>query len=114
VLFHGHVQVDLAFDPVSQLKSIDGPCAEVTQRFGDDPRCGHIFVFLNRARTGAKFLYWDQGGFLVVYKRLERRHSNFRPWGQAGTIVWSRRLMTIGVPTKRLKFPPDPHRCGAG
>jgi transposase len=63
----GHVQVHLALEPVSLLKSIDGLCAEVERRFGDDPMHGHVFVFLNRARTGAKLLYWDHGGFVVVY-----------------------------------------------
>ena len=33
---------------------------------------GHLFVFFNRDRTGMKALLWDNGGFIVVYKRLER------------------------------------------
>lgn len=79
MLIPGHVQVHLALEPVSLLKSIDGLCAEVTRRFGDDPMHGHIFVFLNRARTGAKLLYWDTGGFVVVYKRLERGRFQLPP-----------------------------------
>jgi transposase len=75
----GHVQVHLALEPVSLLKSIDGLCAEVERRFGDDPMHGHVFVFLNRARTGAKLLYWDHGGFVVVYKRLERGRFQLPP-----------------------------------
>lgn len=53
MLIPGHVHVHLALEPVSLLKSIDGLCAEVERRFGDDPMHGHVFVFLNRSRTGA-------------------------------------------------------------
>lgn len=72
MLIPAGVQIHLAVEPVSLLKSIDGLCAEVEKRFGDDPMSGHLFVFFNRTRTGAKLLYWDHGGFVMVYKRLER------------------------------------------
>lgn len=72
MLIPGNVQVYLAVEPVSLLKSIDGLCAEVQKRFGDDPMTGHILVFLNRTHTGVKLIYWDHGGFVLVYKRLER------------------------------------------
>ena len=58
--------------PGDVLKSIDGLCAEVQRRFGEDPMGGHLLVFFNRDRTGMKALIWDNGGFIVVYKRLER------------------------------------------
>lgn len=72
MLIPGNVQIHLAVQPVSLLKSIDGLCAEVQARFGEDPMTGHLFVFLNKSATGLKCLYWDQGGFVLVYKRLER------------------------------------------
>lgn len=72
MLIPAGMQIHLALEPVSLLKSIDGLCAEVEQRFGDDPMSGHLFVFFNRTRTSAKLLFWDHGGFVVVYKRLER------------------------------------------
>ncbi len=72
MLIAGNVEVWLAAEPVSLLKSIDGLCAEVELRFAEDPMRGHLFVFLNRSRTGVKLLYWDHGGFVVTYKRLER------------------------------------------
>lgn len=65
-------QIHVAVEPVNLQKSIDGLCGEVEKRFGDDPMGGHLFVFFNRPRTGVKLLYWDHGGFVLVYKRLER------------------------------------------
>jgi transposase len=67
-----NLRVHLALEPVSLHKSIDGLCAEIRRRFGDDPLSGHVFVFLNRSRTGVKLLVWDHGGFVLLYKRLER------------------------------------------
>jgi len=72
VLIPGNVQVWLAAEPTSLLKSIDGLCAEVERRFSADPMTGHVFVFVNRTHTGVKLLYWDRGGFVLTYKRLER------------------------------------------
>lgn len=37
-----------------------------------DPLAGDVFVFMNKARTHIKLLFWDGDGFVVFYKRLER------------------------------------------
>ena len=52
----------VATEPVSLLKSIDGPAAEVERRFAEDPSRGHIFAFINRDQTGVKLLYGSNGG----------------------------------------------------
>jgi transposase len=72
VLIPASVQIHLAVEPVDLRNSIDGLAAMVEKRLGEDPLCGHVFVFHNRTRTGLKFLVWDHGGFVLVYKRLER------------------------------------------
>ena len=45
--------------------------------FDLDPLSGHLFLFRNRRGDRLKILAWDQGGFWVLYKRLER-----------GTFAW--------------------------
>ena len=47
-------------------------CALVRARFGMDPYEGSLFAFVGRRQDRIKILYWDRGGFIVVYKRLER------------------------------------------
>lgn len=53
-------------------KSIDGLAGVVQSHLDRDPMTGDVFVFHNRRRTALKVLYWDYGGFCLVYKRLER------------------------------------------
>lgn len=37
----------------------------------EDPFSGHLFVFVNRARSSCKCLYYDGTGFVIISKRLE-------------------------------------------
>lgn len=66
------VPIFLATEPVDMRKGIDGLFAIVRQRFGADPFSGGLFVFHGRNRNRLKVLVWDQGGFLLLQKRLER------------------------------------------
>lgn len=70
------VRVFLGTEPQDFRKSIDGLSGVVQAHLGRDPLTGDVFVFHNRRRTALKVLYWDHGGFCLVYKRLE--HGRFR------------------------------------
>ena len=62
-------------------KSINGLAAIVQGGFSLDPFTGAIFVFCNKNRDRIKILEWDQDGFWLYFKRLEKGH--FR-WPQSG------------------------------
>jgi transposase len=65
-------RVHLAREHVDFRKSIDGLSGVVRTVLEDDPSSGHLFVFHNRRRTAVKVLWWDHGGFCLLYKRLAR------------------------------------------
>jgi len=67
------VIVRFALEPVDFRKSIDGLAIAVGAALGRDPMGGELFLFRNRTRTALKALYWTPNGFVLVYKRLERR-----------------------------------------
>lgn len=71
------VRIYLATGVTDLRRSIDGLAALVRERFDLDPLSGHLFLFRNRRGDRLKILAWDQGGFWVLYKRLER-----------GTFAW--------------------------
>lgn len=70
-------KIYLAREPVDLRKSIDGLSVLVAQVLGQDPFDAQLFVFVNRRRDKLKALRWDQNGFVLYYKRLERGRF---PW----------------------------------
>ena len=53
-------------------KGYDGLSGLVREEFGQDPLSGDVFIFLNRYRNRIKLLQWQEDGFAVYCKRLER------------------------------------------
>jgi transposase len=70
--FTGSLKVLLAVEPCDLRKSFNGLHGLVTERLGEDPRQGALFVFTNRRRTRLKMLCWDGTGLWVLTKRLEK------------------------------------------
>lgn len=58
-------------------KQFDSLAAIVSGALRRDPHSGHVYVFANRRRDRVKLLFWDENGFWVCAKRLER-----------GTFAW--------------------------
>jgi transposase len=66
------VRVYVGSETIDLRRGHDGLFALVKSLFDRDPYSGHLFVFFGRRRNGVKILFWDRGGFVLFYKRLER------------------------------------------
>lgn len=66
------VRIYLAVDPVDLRRGHDGLSAIVQGQWDMDLFAGHLFVFFGRRRDRCKILFWDRGGLVLYYKRLER------------------------------------------
>jgi len=53
-------------------KSFDGLSGLVQGQLHRNPTSGEVFIFINRRRNKVKLLRWEQGGFVLYYKRLEQ------------------------------------------
>jgi transposase len=68
----GSVRIYFAIDPVDLRRGHDGLSAIVQGQWGVDLFEGHLFVFFGRRRDRCKILFWDRGGLVLYYKRLEQ------------------------------------------
>ena len=79
------VRIWLATRPTDLRKSFDTLAEVVRQQLQGDPLSGQLFVFRNKRADRVKLLYWDEDGFVIVYKRLEAGTFRF-PQGEAGGV----------------------------
>jgi len=64
-------RIHVATAPVDFRRGIDGLCGVVANELDGDP-LRHVWVFHNRRRNALKLLFFDHGGYVLVYKRLAR------------------------------------------
>ena len=104
------VPIYLAVEPADMRNGIDGLRALVRRRFALDPFSGALFVFVGRSRDRVKVLVWDDGGFVLYLKRLER--SRFRlpaiPPGATRVALSGTELSMLlsGIDLRRVVQPP--------
>jgi transposase len=91
--FSGSLKVFVAVEPCDMRKGFNGLHGLVTEKLGEDPRQGALFVFTNKRHTRIKILCWDGTGLWVLTKRLEE-----------GTFSWPK---NIGPQAIKLKLTPQ-------
>ncbi|TFG89500.1 MAG: IS66 family insertion sequence element accessory protein TnpB [Candidatus Atribacteria bacterium] len=57
--------------PTDMRKSFDGLSGLVQDQLKRNATSGEVFIFINRRRNKVKLLRWEQGGFILYYKRLD-------------------------------------------
>ena len=65
-------RVWLAAGATDMRRGFDGLARQVQHVLGQDPFCGHLFVFRGRRGDLVKVLFWDGQGLCLFAKRLER------------------------------------------
>jgi transposase len=91
--FTGGLKVFVALEACDMRKGFNGLHALITERLGEDPRSGALFVFSNRRRTRLKVLYWDGTGLWLMTKRLEE-----------GTFAWPK---SVEPSASKLRLTPE-------
>jgi transposase len=66
------VRIWLCAQPTDLRKSFDSLAAVVRDAMGGDPLSGQVFVFRNKSGDRIKLLVWEEDGYAIWYKRLER------------------------------------------
>jgi transposase len=81
------VRIWLATQATDLRKSFDTLAELVRQQLQTDPLSGQLFVFRNKRADRVKLLYWDEDGFVIVYKRLEEGSFRFPQAESAGVEI---------------------------
>jgi transposase len=71
------VRIWLSTRPADLRKSFDGLAALVRDGLRGDPLSGDIFVFRNKSADRIKLLLWEEDGYAIGYKRLEKGSYRF-------------------------------------
>lgn len=66
------VDVYVSLEAIDMRKAIDGLVCLVGDEFNEDPQSGHLFLFFNKSKDKVKIVFWDQTGFVLHYKRMEK------------------------------------------
>ncbi len=66
------VRIYLAVGTVDMRRGHDGLAAIIQSQWKLDLYGGPLFAFVGRRGDRCKILFWDRGGFVLYYKRLER------------------------------------------
>jgi len=109
--FSGSLKVFVAVDPCDMRKGFKGLVAAVTERLGEDPKGGALFVFCNRRHNRLKILYFDGTGLWVLTKRLEQGTFSWPTAIEPGTTKLTVRpealaMLTDGVDLRGAQLRP--------
>ena len=102
-------RVFVASAPVDMRRGHDGLFA-IIQGWGLDPYSGDLFAFIGRRRDRVKVLVWHRGGFVLLYKRLEK--GRFRipvvKHGESRAVLDTTELAMLldGIDLAHVRRPP--------
>lgn len=109
-------RVYLASEPVDMRRGHDG-LFEIVRGWGLNAFGGDLFAFVGKRRDRLKILVWHRGGFVLIYKRLEKgrfRIPRVKP-GDSRAVLDSTDLTMLldgidlsGVNRPALWSPPEP------
>lgn len=81
--------------PTDMRKGFDTLCGLVRDELGRDPLSGEVFVFISGGRNRIKLLLYEQGGFVLWYKRLEKGSLELPKGEGALKITWQQLVLML-------------------
>ena len=58
-------------DCIDGRKSFNGLTGIIRSELQRDPSGGDVYIFVSRSRQSIKLLFWEHGGFVIYYKKMD-------------------------------------------
>jgi transposase len=108
------IRIWLSAQPADLRKSFDSLAALVRDGLRGDPLSGDIFVFRNKSADLIMLLVWEEDGYAIWYKRLEKGSYRFPAAADASPHVEIRAadliMLLAGVDLASVKRSKRYHR----
>ncbi|WP_086949627.1 IS66 family insertion sequence element accessory protein TnpB [Sphingobacterium sp. JB170] len=91
---------------VDGRKSFNGLAGIVRTELGNDPANGDVFVFLSKTRQSIKLLFWEHGGFVIYYKKMDRGNFEAPPLRADGKGSYISEIQLLQV-LRGVEFHPE-------
>ena len=102
--FPPSIRIFICSQPTDMRRSFDSLARMVEDVLKLDPFSGYLFLFRSRRGDRIKALYWDDDGFAIWYKRLEKGVFTF-PDATHGEISSTELTMILkGVDVASLRY----------
>jgi len=102
------VKVYLCSVPTDMRRGHDGLFA-IVRGLGLDPFSGHLFAFVGKRGDRIKVLVFDRGGFVLLYKRLEKGRFRIPRVAEGSTTVTldatELSMLLDGIDVSRVRRP---------
>ena len=101
--FSPNARIFFLQNAIDMRKGIEGLSSLVEHYFNGELMSGAYFVFVNRAKDKMKVLYWDNDGFAIWWKRLEK--GTFRLLGMDRALIDRKEFFMLleGITPKKIQ-----------
>jgi transposase len=116
-----NARIFLCTQDTDMRKSFDSLCGLIRRSMHLDPLSGSLFIFKNKRGDRIKCMYWDEDGFAMWYKVLQRgtfqfpnleHHSSAGLEIDASTVRMILDGIDLGTIRRRPRFRPCPRPTG--
>ena len=99
----GNARIFFFQNPIDMRKGVEALSVLVEGTCKGELMSGAYFVFLNRLKDRMKVLYWDNDGFAIWWKRLEK--GSFHLLGIDKTLIDRKEFFMLleGITPKRIQ-----------
>lgn len=99
----GNARIFFFQTPIDMRKGLEALSILVEENCEDALTSGTYFIFINRSKDRIKVLYWDNDGFAIWWKRLEK--GTFRLLGINKTFINRKEFFMLleGITPKKIQ-----------